>query len=190
MKLSKKEFAELLGVTEKYLCPSNFNHYKKGAEERGYNLLSRTGVGKNVVFEIEPIPTENEQDEIWKPFPLAPKYLVSNKGRIKSPKGNIMKGYFHRGYIRTQIAGLGQLPNHRIVMLTFKPIDNPNDFVVDHINGVKNDNRVENLRWVWQSENFQFADIEYTDIKEIIGDLVQKYGYDELKKHLLSLLNQ
>ena len=182
MKLSRQEFAQLLNVKERYLCPSNFEHYKKGAEECGYRLISRSGRGANTIFELEPIDFEGScADEEWKPFPLAPLYLVSNKGRIKNPKGGLLKGYNHKGYIRTQIAGLGQLANHRIVMLTFNPIDHPEDFVVDHINGVRNDNRVENLRWVWQSENFSFAIDEYGDIKEIIAKLVQKYGYDKLK---------
>jgi hypothetical protein len=34
---------------------------------------------------------------------------------------------------------------HRLVMETFKPIENCNEMVVDHINGIKYDNRLENL---------------------------------------------
>lgn len=188
MKLSRQEFAQLLNVQERYLCPSNYEHYKAGAEECGYRLISRSGRGAKTIFELEPIDIEEYSDEEWKPLPIAPLYLVSNKGRIKSPKGGLLKGYNHKGYIRTQIAGLGQVPNHRMVMLTFNPIDHPEDFVVDHINGVRNDNRVENLRWVWQSENFSFAIDEHTDIKEIIAKLVQKYGYDKLKQKLEKLL--
>lgn len=45
---------------------------------------------------------------------------------------------------------------HQLVALTFIP--NPeNKPYVDHINGVRWDNRAENLRWVTQSENQQFA---------------------------------
>lgn len=43
---------------------------------------------------------------------------------------------------------------HRIVAETFIP--NPeNKSEVDHINRIRNDNRVENLRWVTREENLQ-----------------------------------
>ena len=66
-------------------------------------------------------------------------------------------------------------------MLTFNPIENPDLFAVDHINGKRNDNRLENLRWVFYSENTQFSDQNNTEIKEIIAKLVQKYGYSTTK---------
>ena len=114
-------------------------------------------------------------------------YQVSNYGRIKHPKGGILQGTISKGYVRTRIKDLGQFPNHRAVMLTFNPIDNSENYVVDHINGVRNDNRLTNLRWVFQSENASFCDENNTELKTILANLIQKYGYEETKNKLLTL---
>lgn len=188
MKITRQQLANLLNVSDKYLCPSNFEHVKGGAKEKGYKLISMTGKGKNAIFEIEPLEDLILSDEEWKEFPLAPNYLVSSLGRVKHPKGGILTGTEHQGYIRVRVEKLGQIAVHRMVLLTFNPIEHAENFSVDHINGIRNDNRLINLRWVFQSENIVFRDENNTQIKEIIAKLVQKYGYEETKLKLLALL--
>ena len=74
--------------------------------------------------------------------------------------------------------------------MSFNPIDCYQNFVVDHIDGKRNNNNLSNLRWVFQRENAQFSDQNNTKINEIIAKLVQKYGYNDTKEKLLSLLDK
>lgn len=100
--------------------------------------------------------------EIWKDFITSNGYYqISNKGNIRFVlfnKGaiigyNPVNQYNCQGY---KLASLGgkQYRVHRLVAELFIP--NPdNKPEVDHINGIKDDNRVENLRWVTRSENMR-----------------------------------
>ena len=105
--------------------------------------------------------------EIWKDIVgYEGLYQISNLGNVRSLNYNhtgkvgILKGgYNPAGYrivlFNTADKGKNYFTIHRLVAQTFIP--NPeNKPCIDHINGDRSDNRVENLRWVTQEENQNF----------------------------------
>lgn len=84
-------------------------------------------------------------------------YQISNQGRVKSLYTNkILKlSLGGRGYYLVKLAKNGikkTFSVHRLVIKQFIPNpDNKGD--VNHINGIKTDNRIENLEWMTRSEN-------------------------------------
>lgn len=188
MTLSRQELSELLSVGQKYLYPANFELVKISARNKGYNLLAMHGKGHAATYDLEPLEPLILPNEEWVPCYLDPNYSVSSLGRVKDPKGNLLKGTDSRGYVRVRIHNHGQPYVHRLILQSFNPVNNPELLSVDHINGQRNDNKLINLRWVFQKENAEFSDENNTKIREIIATLVQKYGYFETIELLKTLL--
>lgn len=123
--------------------------------------------------------------EIWRQHPIHKRCWGSSIGRIMvgvywDASGNKRNEYVKEqtynkdGYLKVKMFGKTIL-SHRFILECFKdnPLSKP---VVNHINGVKDDNRIENLEWSTLSENRQHA--YNTGLQ--LGPIGQKNGSSKL----------
>ncbi len=111
------------------------------------------------------------KNEIWKDIKNFERwYQVSNLGRVRSLdrtvvfnrrkgsrdyKGKILKQKYHDGYPMVNLnqnKKLSVIPVHRLVAETF--LENPNNYrCVNHMDGIRSNNKVENLEWCTHKQN-------------------------------------
>lgn len=103
--------------------------------------------------------------ELWKPaFSFDGIYECSTEGKVRSVRavtnskvGKILKPSAGTKYLQLQLRKDGQYHRwyvHRLVMATFV---GPSSLTVNHKNGIKTDNRLDNLEYATYQENLLHA---------------------------------
>lgn len=202
--MNKFELMELFQVSQSTI-DTNFPTFAVKQLAKG-KLITKIGKGQNAEYYVEDVEPQivdksyfsffkkqNEQDlegEIWVPaYPHPEDYEVSNLGRFRNKKTKkIQKGSVINGYVKITMFKNEAYRLHRVVLMSFDPVDNAQDFTVDHINGNKLDNKLENLRWCSSEENIKYMILHRAELNKELTRLIEKYGsYDAVLELLQTL---
>lgn len=117
---------------------------------------------------------------------------VNSKGEIRkrSDKTTRFTQINNSGYAYTYIMTNGIRKTyfiHRLVAKAFLP-DFSEDKVVDHINGIRTDNDIKNLRCVSAKDNTVFGHNNRKNLYLKINQIIVLYGYEETEKLLDKIL--
>ena len=202
--MNKQELAECLGVKISTI-ETNFPKLCASQMAKGKKIIKQ-GKGSQALYfveEVEPqiidkfyfstkqlVKAETLLGEEWVDCFYSSNYEVSNFGRVRNKKthyqsfGNNPDN--NDGYINISIDGKYQLL-HRVVLQSWNPIDDYQAFTVEHLDGNRSNNRLDNLCWKTMEDNILAMIQHRKELNIELTRLIQKYGYDKTLKILQSI---
>lgn len=192
--MTKQELADMFGVSISTLN-TNFPLFCKNQLKRGF-LITREGIGQKANYIVERVKKqdvdksifstrgasiEELEGEEWKTLFFNGGYEISNLGRLRNKKTKVIsKGTITKnGYVNVSVDNQNYRL-HRLVLQTWCPNENYEELTVDHINGNRSDNRLENLRWATQEENTVYMMMHRSELNKEITRLLSKYSYEQV----------
>ena len=111
--------------------------------------------GDSNKFKFKSILDKTQDGEIWKVVNFNDNYKVSNKGRVMTSTGIILKPFIQNsGYSALDLwrdRKKYSITVHKLVAMHF--LDYNENYDIDHIDGDKQNNDVSNLRLITHKEN-------------------------------------
>ena len=109
----------------------------------------RKHINKDINYYI----IDPNKEEYWVPIIGYENYDISNLGRVRTGKTKqILKPDNINYYLYVRLNG-HKVSIHRLMLKTFQPIDNADEMQVNHIDGNKHNNQLDNLEWCTSNEN-------------------------------------
>jgi hypothetical protein len=91
--------------------------------------------------------------EEWRQVPFAPAYSVSSLGRVRRGERICKCSITNRGYLKKRLLTIEGYKNYQVHRLILEVFIGKSQLDVNHINGVKTDNRLDNLEYCTRAEN-------------------------------------
>lgn len=192
--MTKQELIDYFGVAPSTIN-TNFPLFCKNQLKRGF-LITREGIGAKANYTVERVEkqdvdkslfstrgsdTTELENEQWVECYFSNQYEVSNLGRVRNRKTKIIqKGTINsEGYHIVSI-GNKNYRTHRVILQSWNPRIDFEDLTVDHINGKRADNRLENLRWISMEDNTLAMLNNRAKFQKELTRLLESHTYDEI----------
>ena len=202
--MNRQELAKYLNTTVEEI-ERNFPKLAVKQMAQGIEIC-RTGRGIDTVYTLvkvepqivdknyfskRPRDTQIIENEQWITCQPYPEYEVSDQGRIRHKALKwIQKPDIQDGYARASIKTEGKAIRvllHRLILQSFSPRDDWQNISVDHINGIRSDNRLCNLRWMPIEENVSAMIGNRAELNKELTRIINKIGYEQTLQILQAL---